>query len=122
MSLESLSRKLKSVGTSNFFVNASVQSQGVTAGTYSPDPIGAEIRRSRDNKLFRKVVETDNISALHFIKHLTQVCEQVSDALGEPCYIYWHGAKYNSENGKLKSAGTALRRFQDIAHARTNSL
>lgn len=77
------------------------------------DTVGAEIRRMKDNKLFRSVVETNKVPANQFIKHLASICEQVEDALGEDCYVYWKGTKFVADNGALKSAGQAVKKFQE---------
>lgn len=74
---------------------------------------GAEIRRMKDNKLFRSVVETPRVPATEFIKHLSSICEQVKDTLGEECYVYWKGTKFISDKGELKSAGQAVKKFQE---------
>lgn len=90
------------------------------AGTYSPSPVSAEIRRIRDNKIFRTVVEVDSMPILKFSQHLAQVCEEVEKLLGDECYVYWHGVKYVPKNGVLKGAGTAIRNFQNkLAYAKT---
>jgi hypothetical protein len=74
---------------------------------------GAEIRRMKDNRLFRSVVETPKVPATEFIKHLSSICEQVKDTLGEECYVYWKGTKFISDKGELKSAGQAVKKFQE---------
>lgn len=84
------------------------------------DIVGAEIRRVKDNKLFRTVVETDKVPANQFIKHLASICENVQDALGEPCYILWKNSKFVADKGGLKSAGQSVKKFQEkYAYAAT---
>jgi hypothetical protein len=108
-SLIKIAKRLSSEGVLASVVHASASNTVVGTGPTG----GAEIRRLKDNKLFRSVVETPNIKGTQFIKHLVSICEQVEDALGEDCYVYWHGTKFVVDNGALKSANTTVKNFQN---------
>ena len=83
------------------------------ATTESSNPVKAEIRRIRDDKLFRDLVETESKSAAAFIKNLIGTAQQIQSLVGEPMYVIWEGVKYVVENGKLKTANQQVLRMQE---------